>query len=178
MRVRWLAALGAFLVAQSAWGALATTREIDFDDQTREWKEIEERLPRVPVGKELVRLNMGPLSDHHFYVDPPSVSVGLDGVVRYTAVIKTQGGALNVTFEGMRCETRELKIYAIGQRDGKWTRARNTDWQRIERHSKPYHFTLYREYFCPSVAIPTPAKRALEALRRGVGLGASTATDE
>lgn len=176
MQVRWLAALGAFLMAQTAWGA-APTREIDFDDKTREWKEIEEQLPRVPVGKELVRLNMGPFSEHHFYVDPLSLVVGVDGVVRYTAVIKTQGGALNVTFEGMRCDTRELKIYAIGQRDGKWTRARNTDWQRIEGHTKPYHFTLYREYFCPSPAVPTPPKRALEALRRGVGLAASTVTD-
>lgn len=178
MQVRWLAALAVFLIAQSAWGALSRTWETEFDDKTREWKEIEEQLPRPPVGKELVRLNMGPFSEHHFYVDPPSLSVGVDGVVRYTAVVKTQGGALNVTFEGMRCETREFKIYAIGHRDGSWARARNTDWQRIERHVKPYHFTLYREYFCPSTAQPTPPKRALDALRRGTGLAASNATDE
>jgi hypothetical protein len=178
MPVRWLAALGAFVIAQCAWGALATTWEMDFDDQTREWKEIEEQLPRHPVGKELVRLNMGSFTDHHFYVDPPSLSVGADGVIRYTAVIKTSGGALNVTFEGMRCETRELKVYALGRRDGSWARARKTDWQRIERHSKPYHFTLYREYFCPARTQPTPPKRALEALRRGVGLATSNTIDD
>jgi len=37
---------------------------------------------------------------------------------------------------------------------------------------------LYREFFCPSPAIPTPPKVAIEALRRGIGLATSNATDE
>lgn len=171
MRFRWLLALAALWIAQPAFAALATTWEQDFDDDTKEWKEIEAQLPRVPQGKELVLMDMGPNTSHHFYVDPPSLSVGADGVVRYTAVIKTSGGALNVTFEGMRCETGEVKIYATGRRDGTWTRARNAQWERIHRHARPYHFNLYREYFCTARSRPTPPKQALEAMRRGVGLG-------
>jgi hypothetical protein len=176
MRVSWALAL-ALVIAQPAWGALATTWEQDFDDDLKEWKEIEAQLPRVPQGKELVLMDMGPRTTHHFYIDPPSVTVGEDGVVRYTAVIKTSGGALNVTFEGMRCKTRELKIYATGRRDGTWVRAPNTKWQRIERHVKPYHFNLFREYFCTSPGRPTPPKQALDAMRRGVGLDTNVTFD-
>ena len=178
MRGSWCAALAAFFIAQPAWAALGTTWEADFDDDSKEWKELAAQLPRSPIGKELVHLNMGAAGRHRFYVDPPSLSVGQDGVVRYTAVVKAEGGALNVTFEGIRCETRELKIYAIGRNDGTWMRARNPKWDRIQRHTKPYHFTLYREYLCPSHTQPTPPKQALDAMRRGVGLASSTATDE
>ena len=171
MRLERLIVLAALCLAQPAWAALATTWEQDFDDETKEWKEIESQLPRVPQGKELVLMDMGPYSRYHFYIDPPSVSLGTDGVVRYTAVIKTAGGALNVTFEGMRCETRELKLYATGRSDGTWSRARNTKWERITRYAKPYHFNLYREYFCTSHSRPTPPKVAIDALRRGIGLG-------
>ena len=177
MQARWLAALAAFFLSQLAYAALATTWEQDFDDDTKAWKEIEAQIPAYPKG-ELVLLNMGAAGAHRFYVDPASVSVGKDGVVRYTAVLKAGGGALNVTFEGMRCETREHKIYALGRNDGTWTRARNPKWERLQRHTKPYQFTLYREYFCPSHTQPTPPSRAMDAMRNGIGLGASTATDE
>ena len=171
MRLRWLAALAAFLCAQSVWAALATTWEMDFDEEKKTWKELEAQLPAYPKG-ELVLMDMG-ASPHKFYVDPASVSLSVDGVMRYTAVVKTAGGAVNVTFEGMRCETRELKIYATGHRDGTWSRARISQWERMQRHTKPYQYTLYREYFCPSHTLPTPPKQALAAMRRGQPLGTS-----
>ena len=99
--------------------------------------------------------------------------------MRYTTVIKTAGGATNVTFEGMRCETREGKLYALGRGDGSWVRARDPKWQRILlRDLTPHRYVLYREYFCPSPAMPTAPKIAIDALRRGVGLASSRASDE
>lgn len=179
MAVKWLLCVTAFCVAGPAFAAMATTWEADFDDETKAWKEIEGQIPRYPKGQDLVLVDAGSATSHRFYVDPASVSVGTDGVVRYTTVVKTSGGAMNVAFEGMRCETRELKLYALGRSDGTWVRARNAKWERIMlRDLKPHHYMLYREYFCPSPARPTPVKQAVDALRRGVGLARSTATDE
>src|SRR4029078_8987809 len=158
MRARFFAALVLFLTAHCAWAALATTWEMDFDDEKKPWKELEAQLPAYPKG-DLVLMDMG-ASPHKFYVDPASVSLGVDGVMRYTAVIKTAGGATNVTFEGMRCETRELKIYATGHRDGSWSRARLSQWERMLRHTKPYQYALFRDYFCPFQTRPTPPKQA------------------
>ena len=174
MVVKILLCLAALSIATPASAAMATTWEADFDDDSKTWKEIQAQIPQYPNGKDLVLVDAGRETSHRFYVDPASVSVGADGVVRYTTVVKTSGGATNIAFEGMRCETRELKLYALGRSDGTWVRARNTEWQRIVlRDLKPHHYMLYREYFCPSRARPTPAKQAVDALRRGVGLAPS-----
>lgn len=170
-----------FVVAALAFApaALATEWEMDFDENTKSWKEIQAQMPAYPKGENLLLVEAGSATAHKFYVDPASVSVGTDGVVRYTTVIKASGGAINVAFEGMRCETREGKLYAVGRSDGTWVRARNPKWDRILlRDLKPHHWVLYREYFCPSHTRPTPAKVAVDALRRGVGLSGSRILDE
>ena len=173
----WLAAalLAAATTAHAQWRAW----DADFDEEAKSWKEIQAQLPPYPKGDNLIRLEAGSATAHQFFIDPASISVGEDGVVRYTTVLRTAGGALNVTFHGMRCETREGKLYAIGHRDGTWARARNPEWKRILlRDLTPHHFVLYREYFCPSPSRPTPVKIAVDALRRGVGLAAGPAIDE
>ena len=170
-----LAGLAATAQAHAQWSGW----DYDFDEETKSWKEIQAKIPPYPKTQNLILLEAGSETPHKFYIDAASVSVGEDGVVRYTTVIKTSGGATNVSFEGMRCETREGKLYALGHKDGSWVRARDPKWQRILlRDLKPHHYVLYREFFCPSPAKPTPAKVAVEALRRGVGLATSNATDE
>jgi len=180
MRLRLILVLAAFAVVSAAGAAQSTsTWEADFDEDTKSWKEIQAQIPPYPKEQNLILVEAGSETSHKFYVDAPSVSVGEDGVLRYTIVVKTTGGATNVTFEGMRCETREQKLYALGHRDGTWARARNPKWQRILlRDLQPHHYMLYREFFCASRTQPTPPKLALEALRRGVGLAQSRGTDD
>lgn len=145
--------------------------ENEFEGERKSWKEIQARLPTFPRQENLARVQGGSASPHSFFVDTSSISVGDDGVVRYTAVTRTEGGATNVTYEGMRCETREGKLYATGHADGTWTRARDTSWQRIVlRDLKPYTFYLYQEVFCPSRTQPTPLWDAVNALKTGRGL--------
>ena len=181
MPARVLLAL-ALLLPLGAYAAMATTWsgwEYDYDEERRSWKEIQAQIPPYPKTQNLVLLEAGSETAHRFYIDTASISLGEDGVYRYTTVVKTAGGATNVMFEGMRCETREGKLYALGHSDGTWGRARNPKWQRIVlRDLTPYKYVLYREFFCPSPATPTPPKLAIDALRRGVGLAASKATDD
>ena len=172
MRLRWLCVLAAFATVPAAVAQPAGSWEADFDDDTKAWKEIQAQIPPYPKEQNLVLVEAGGATPHRFYVDTASVSLGDDGVIRYTTIVKTAGGATNVSFEGMRCETREQKLYALGRSDGTWARARKPEWQRIVlRDLQPHRYTLYREFFCPIPARPTPAKQAVEALRRGVRLG-------
>jgi hypothetical protein len=179
MQGRVLVLFAALLVVPVALAAQWSGWEYDFDEEKKSWKEIQAQLPPYPKPENLVLLEAGAATPHKFYIDAASVSLGEDGVIRYTSVVRASGGATNVSFEGMRCETREQKLYALGRSDGTWVRARDAKWQRILlRDLKPHHWTLYREFFCPSPAVPTPPKQAVEALRRGVGLAQSRATDE
>jgi hypothetical protein len=166
-------------VAASAMAAQWGAWEADFDDDKKAWKEIEAQIPAYPQPKNLALVDAGSATAHKFYVDTASITVGEDGVVRYTSVVKTGGGATNVTFEGMRCSTREQKLYALGRSDGSWVRARTSKWQRImHRDLAPHHWVLYREFFCPQPSIPTPPKVAIDALKRGVRLGQSPTLTE
>jgi hypothetical protein len=151
----------------------------DAELEPKGWKETEVQLPPYPDSKNLVLVEAGSATSHKFYIDTSSISISDDGVVRYVMVTKTEGGATNVSYEGIRCETREQKTFAFGSSNGQWVRARDGKWQRIVlRDLKPYPFMLWREFFCASGARPVPVRRSVDALKRGVGLAQSRATDE
>ena len=166
MRAKALAAAAALALAPALAFAQWAGWDYDFDEEKKPWKEIEAKIPSYPADQNLVYLEGGP-TNHRFYVDANSISLGEDGVMRYSTVLRASGGATNVTFEGMRCETRERKLYAIGRKDGSWVRARDARWKRIEiGEIMPYHYVLYRDYFCPAKHRPATVRQALDALRR------------
>jgi len=138
-------------LAASVSAALAQWRDwdADFDEDRKPWKEIEARIPSYPGTGDLVPFEGSAASPHRFYVDARSLSIGEDDVVRYTLVVKAAGGATNVTFEGIRCELREQKYYAVGRADGSWARARKAQWRRIEPQDvNRHHYVLYSDYLC------------------------------
>ena len=171
--------IAALALAVLSVSAHAQSRDWDaeLDEEKKTWQEIQAQIPAYPKPENLVQLPAGNATSHRFYIDTTSLSLGEDGVMRYTAVVKTTGGATNVTFEGMRCETRQHKLYALGRSDGTWVRARDPQWQGIEfRELAPHHYVLYREYFCPARTRPTRPQQAAEALKRGTGLAGGPAT--
>ncbi|MCL2345947.1 MAG: CNP1-like family protein, partial [Desulfobulbus sp.] len=77
------------------------------------------------------------------------------------------GGARNVTYEGMRCQTREWRVYASGRADGSWSKARRAEWLPIRDEAvNRYHAALFLDYFCVGGNIVDDADTARKALRR------------
>jgi hypothetical protein len=162
---RW--ALAALFLAPAFAAAQGREFEADFEEGEKTWKEIEAQIPPYPKAENLIPLETAS-SGHRFYIDAPSISVGEDGVVRYTLLVKTAGGAVNVSFEGMRCETREQKYYAIGHAGGAWSRARDPQWHRIEtKEVNRHHGVLYADYFCDGRTPVRSARNAIDALKYG-----------
>jgi hypothetical protein len=143
----------------------------EFDEDKKPWSEIEAQLPPPPKPENLIAFDAGGATPHRFYIDAAALSVGEDGIVRYTMVVKTAGGATNVSFEGIRCATQEQKLYAVGRGDGKWIRARDTQWRRVEyKDLNRHHGVLYSDFFCPERHVRmVTAKQILEALKRSSG---------
>lgn len=137
--------------------------------EEKAWVEVEASLPKPPREEDLLQIDVGPTSDNRFYVDEASVAYGSDGVIRYTMVILSPSGARNVSFEGMRCDTGERRLYAFGRRDGGWSKARNGNWARIEGGSSRnrYHAALFASYFCSSGGSVTTTDEARRVLRYG-----------
>ena len=119
-------------------------------------------LPAYPRKDQLIEFSVAPAREFRFYVDAASVSVAKE-VVYYAMVARSKAGAENVTFEGMRCATGEVRIYAVG-RDGGWV-GRPGEWR--PRGFERWHNALYREYFCPVGQVIASREAAVAALRTG-----------
>jgi hypothetical protein len=150
------------------FGLQPVAADSDEDDEVRPWQEVAVQLPAAPLQENLLPFYVSAATNNEFYVDGASLSVGADGVVRYVLVVQTQGGARNVTYEGLRCETKERRLYASGRPDGTWARSRNDEWRRIQNMAtNRHHAALIFDYFCPSGAIVRDVAEARDALLRG-----------
>lgn len=142
------AVLACSLLAACA-STLAQSFDEDFDDEQKPWQEIAVQLPPTPQEQNLAEFYLSPQATMKAYIDVNSVSIGTDKVVRYTVVTKTQGGAVNVMYAGMRCETWEKKTYAFGHPDGTWSRSRRDKWQPIRDIGiNRIDGALFKDYFC------------------------------
>lgn len=103
-----------------------------------DWRESEAPAPPVPVASRMVPLDM-PGSSLRFGVDPASVSVGRDGVVRYVVLAIGSGGAMNAIYEGVRCNTAEVKVYARHSPAAGWVATPAAEWQRLHEVAHSRH---------------------------------------
>ena len=168
MNLRW--ALVASLLYGLAFGsaAFAAPEAEDDEREVKNWQEAPVDMPAAPQPANLLSFYVSASTENRFFIDGTSLALGADGVVRYVLVVQAAGGARNVSFEGMRCETRERRVYASGRPDGSWSRSRNQDWQRIrDVPANRQHTALYYDYFCPGGSIVASVAAALEAFRRG-----------
>ena len=121
-------------------------------------------LPAYPRDADLVEFAVPGARDFRFFIDAKSLAVGRDGVVRYTFVGRSPGGAENVSFEGLRCQAREYRVYALGHPQTHTWEAVAARWQPVGA-SRAWRAVLQGEFFCRETV--RNADDALERLRQG-----------
>jgi hypothetical protein len=140
-------------------------------DRKGEWQENKiESLPALPqADAKLLPFDVSNNSPLRFAIDPASLTVGTDGVVRYTVVISSPGGAHNVNYEGIRCDTYEWRLYASLDADHNgWDQTVANNWSRIENGTlNAYQSRLYQDYFCANKMPIAKAPAIVENLRYG-----------
>ena len=135
--------------------------------------ELEVKLPALPKAANLLEFQPSAASTNRFFIDAESISVGTDGIVRYTLVVKSPSGAQSISHEGIRCDTIEQKYYAFGRSDGTWGAARAGEWKRIVyKEVNRQHGVLYSNYFCPDGGPIRAAAEAIQRFKYGVPYGA------
>ncbi|MBS0307994.1 MAG: CNP1-like family protein [Proteobacteria bacterium] len=140
--------------------------EEDFDDTEKPWQEIAVQLPAAPKQENLIPFYVSPTATYTFSIDTKSLSVGSDAVVRYTLMAKGSGGAENISYEGIRCKSKERKLYAFGRKDGSWSRSHRDKWEPITQHvSNPYHAILMTDFLCDGEAVAGSADDIARHLR-------------
>ncbi len=151
------------LAGAAEWGQF----EREFDAEAKPWQELQIQLPTAYKTDALHEFRVDGGKGHRYFIDPESLTAGEDGVVRYTLVIRTAGGAENVNYEGLRCATGERKLYAFGRPDGQWSRNQSARWMPIDaRGVGSYQKELFFHYLC-TVDTVGDIKAIRNALRVG-----------
>jgi hypothetical protein len=137
-------------------------------DRKPNWVENKvDTLPPLPQDANLLEITVSENTPLSFFVDKNSLSVGDDGIIRYTIVVKSPAGARNVNYEGIRCDNYNWRLYAsINEDQTGWDRAVENDFRRIENGElNSYHATLYQDYFCANKLPTGSAKQILQNIQ-------------
>jgi len=164
-------ATGALLAGCSSAGKPTNKDDSAFTyllDRQGTWVENKvDTLPPLPQDSNLLPFEVSGNTPLQFSIDRNSLSVGSDGVVRYTVVVTSPSGARNVNYEGIRCDTYEWRLYAgLNADHDDWDRTVANDFKRIENGAlNAYQAALYQDYLCAN-KIPTGnAKQIVENIR-------------
>lgn len=99
-------------------------------------------------------------------IDPNTLTVGEDGVVRYVMVARSTSGALNVLYQGIRCATAETKTYGRLNDKGMWNASPDADWQTLSfRGPTRPAMILARQGVCEGRTITGNVQKILATLR-------------
>jgi len=124
----------------------ATLAAAQIFDQA-DWKETEVPPPPAFDVKRLLPIEMPPYMSLKFGVDPATLAVTGDGVVRYVVVATGSGGTVNAFYEGVRCATDEVKTYARFS-GGAWQPVEWAEWKRINNMNSIYVKELAKQSLC------------------------------
>jgi hypothetical protein len=116
-------------------------------DDPAAWQEQSSEFPPLAKDEALLPFIVGGSKPRfHYAIDRISLNVGDDGVIRYSLVIESKSGVKNSSYEGIRCFSKEYKVYAYGAKN-EFKAVRKPAWRRILPRNR-YHMALFQDYLC------------------------------
>ncbi len=111
----------------------------------------ESAVPPAPSfsTQNLLTLSGGTFSTLRLGVDPATLAIGSDGVVRYVLVAINSAGKASGLYEGIRCTTAESKLYARYNSESGWVSVKEPQWQSLfESGPSKHSLRLARSGIC------------------------------
>jgi hypothetical protein len=129
------------------------------------WAEMDVPTPPAFSTAKLIDIDMGPNVALSYGVDPASASIGKDDVVRYVVVAASRGGASTAMYEGIRCNTGQVKTYAR-YNDNKWNLTSNPEWTSLF-NNPPYRHSLAfaKQGACSNTSPPRSIKEMVQDMK-------------
>lgn len=127
-----------------------------------DWKEADVPPPPTYNMTKLLTFDVARSSSLVFGVDPASFSISKsDGIVRYVMVASNSSGAKNAVYEGLRCSTGEVRIYARAKPDGTWAMVEKSEWKSMFDPLIPKHSLRFAQAGACQGAAPVASVREL-----------------
>lgn len=155
----WLT--GGLMVCMGVAQAALPTADLD-------WKEAD--VPNAPAfsTSKLLPIEMPSYVSLKFGVDPATLTITPDGIVRYVVVAVNASGSVNAMFEGIRCATGEVKTYARSNASGVWANVKEPLWRDLTDNLPSKHaLALARQGVCDGrSAAASSAADIIKALKK------------
>ncbi len=133
-----------------------------------DWKESEVPPPPAFDLKRLVPVDISVRSQLKWGVDPDSIKIMPEGIVRYVVVAQSESGVVNAMYEGIRCNKGEFRSYARHNPGSGWVKTSNSDWIPLRQSTSSRHpEALAKQGICDGAAPPSNVPAAIRSLRAG-----------
>ncbi len=133
-----------------------------------DWKESEVPAPPAFDLKRLVPVDISARSQLKWGVDPDSIKIMPEGIVRYVVVAQSDSGVVNAMYEGIRCNKGEFRSYARHNPSSGWVKSSNSDWTSLRETGASRHpAVLAKQGICDGAAPPDTVLSAIRSLRNG-----------
>ena len=130
---------------------------------------LNERPASAPAFsvERLVPLEMPPYITVKVGIDPETISISPNGMVRYVVVMRNTAGSVSAAFEGLVCASGQVITYARAQGNGSWTIVTTPVWRDMGDNLPSRHAMAFaRQGACDAGGVRTPAD-IVNALRQG-----------
>jgi hypothetical protein len=104
-----------------------------------DWQEEQIAPPPSFSADRVIALDMPASVSLKIGVDPDTIVVGNDGVVRYVVVMRNTTGSITAVYEGIRCITDEVKTYARLNSSGEWVLQQKPVWKAVNDNMPSHH---------------------------------------
>lgn len=136
-----------------------------------DWTEEEAPPPPAFSWDRSVELQMPPYVTVQVAIDPSTISVGKDSVVRYVAIMRNRSGTVNAVYEGLRCTTDEIKTYARAGSSGTWSVVGKPEWKDVNGTQPSKHgFVFARQAGC-DIRVANRLEEIIQRLKTPKPLG-------
>ncbi len=133
-----------------------------------EWQESVAPPPPAFDQNRLVPIEMPPYMTLKFGIDPQTIAITPDGIVRYVVVASSKsGGAVNAFYEGVRCKTGEAKSYARYSGNA-WEPTKAPEWKRITDLNSRYTWAIATQGVCRDSAPRATVSEIVQYIRNPV----------
>ena len=132
-----------------------------------DWKEVEAPPPAPLRLDKLLAVEISGAT-LRYGVIPESVVLSSDRIVRYVVVATSGSGAVNASYEGIRCSSGEGKVFARHNPDSGWVPVKDAEWRSLHDTASLRHsLVIARTGVCIGRAPNVSAAQIVRDLGRG-----------
>lgn len=155
VRSKLLLVIALFAAGTGAIGQTSST--------SPDWQEP--NVPPAPPSddRRLIPIDMPANVTLRFGIDPDTLMITPDGVIRYVLVASSTTGVRNLMYEGLRCASSEVTTYARQNAVGQWTPASEPQWRALQggNAASAHAMALARQGACSGRTVGADSVRAL-----------------